>query len=439
MIEEAFDILVIDDKKDIGESIKDLIEEELHLKTQYVLNASAALKILEKANPKVIILDIWLEGSEMDGLGLLKTIKENYKDISVIVISDHGNVGTVVKAIKLGAYNFIEKPFKSEKLVITVKRTLENTELQQYNTQLKKQNDFSSLIGKSKKINSLKNKIANNHKLNSRIMIYGEIGTGKEKVARLLHNHQCSGDKPFYKINIGNYSEEELDRILFGILDTPSIFEKEKRSTIYLSQIFKLSTTLQKKLLRFISSLEKLDQQLKLICSSTLSYSTIVAQKKFNLNLLNRLSTIIFEIPPIRERKEDIRFIVDYYINNFRKDYNIKHLTLDNEFYAQFLKYNWPGNILEIKVFVETLLLKVLLQNNKLLRTNNLILSQRSDNINNYFDKSLKNAKQLFEKDYIEFNLYKCNNNITHTARLIGMERTALHKKINNLNIKLHN
>ena len=210
-----FDILVIDDEKDIGELIKDIIEDELHLKTEFVLNSSSALEILKKSSPKIVILDIWLEGSDMDGLGLLKIIRETYKEIHVIVISGHGNIETAVKAIKLGAYNFIEKPFKSEKLVITVKRTLENIELQQYSTQLKQQNDLASIIGTSKQITEIKSKIANNIGSNARTMIFGEIGTGKEKIARLIHAYQNSNDKPFYKVNIENHSEKELDNILF--------------------------------------------------------------------------------------------------------------------------------------------------------------------------------------------------------------------------------
>ncbi len=432
-----FDVLVIDDERDIGELIKDLIEDDLNLKTDYVLDSSSGLERLTKSSPKIILLDVWLEGSDMDGLGLLKFIKKNYKNISILVMSDHDNINTAAKAIKLGAYNFIEKPFKSENLLITVKRTLENTELQQYNSQLKQQNDLASIIGKSSKINSIKNRIANNTNSNARIIIYGEIGTGKETIARLIHNYQHSGDKPFYKINIENHSETQLKKILFGTLDHPSFFEKEKRSTIYLSEISKLSPNLQKNLLNFLNSAEIIDQTLKIICSSTLSYKTIMQQNQFNQNLLNRLSTIIFEIPPIRERKEDIKLIVDYYINNFKKHYNIDNLVLDNQFYLQFFNYSWPGNVLEMKIFIENLLLKFLLKNNELLKIDNFALSKNNDPFRNYFDKSLKSAKQLFEKNYVEFHLNKFNSNITHTAKHIGMARTALHKKVNDLNIQL--
>jgi two-component system nitrogen regulation response regulator NtrX len=432
-----FDILVIDDEHDIGELIKDIIEDELNLKTEFALNSSSALEILKKSTPKIIILDIWLEGSDMDGLGLLKIIKNTYKDIHVIVISGHGNIETAVKAIKLGAYNFIEKPFKSEKLVITVKRTLENIELQQHNAQLNQQNDLASIVGKNKKIIEIKNKIANNIGSNARTIIFGEIGTGKEKIARLIHNYQNSTNKPFYKVNIENYSEKELDDILFGNADSTSIFEKAKRSTTYINDIAKLSDHLQRKLLNYLHNSNLAS---KIICGSTMSHKQLINDLSFNQNLLQRLSSVILEIPPLRERKQDIKLIVDYYINNFKKNYYIKNLKLNSEFYIQFLEYDWPGNILELKNFIENLLIKLLLNQDDLLKITEFSIYQNNKNtFESCFDKSLKDAKQLFEKKHIEFNLQRFDGNITHTAKQIGMERTALHKKIKELQIKSHN
>jgi len=429
-----FDILVIDDEQDIGELIKDIIEDELNLKTEFVLNSSSALEILKKSTPKIIILDIWLEGSDMDGLGLLKIIKNTYKDIHVIVISGHGNIETAVKAIKLGAYNFIEKPFKSEKLVITVKRTLENIELQQHNAQLNQQNDLASIVGKNRQIIKIKNKIANNIRSNARTIIFGEIGTGKEKIARLIHHYQNSTNKPFYKVNLENYSEKELDDILFGNTDSASIFEKAKRSTIYINEISKLSDHLQKKLLNY---LHNPNLSSKIICASTVSHKQLISDLNFNQNLLQRLSSVVLEIPPLRERKQDIKLIVNYYINNFKKNYPIKNLNLNNEFYTQFLDYDWPGNTLELKNFIEKLLLKSLLNQKNSLEINDFSPAQNNKNTFEFcFDKSLKYAKQLFEKKYIEFNLQRFDSNITRTAKQIGMERTALHKKIKELQIK---
>jgi two-component system nitrogen regulation response regulator NtrX len=350
------------------------------------------------------------------------------------VISGHGNIETAVKAIKLGAYNFIEKPFKSEKLVITVKRTLENIELQQHNAQLNQQNDLASIVGKNRQIIEIKNKIANNIKSNARTIIYGEIGTGKEKIARLIHHYQNPINKPFYKVNIENYSEKELDDILFGNTYSASIFEKAKRSTIYINEISKLSDYMQRKLLNY---LHNSDLESKIICASTSSQKQLINDLSFNQNLLQRLSSIVLEIPPLRERKHDIKLIADYYINNFKKNYYIKNLKLNSEFYIQFLEYDWPGNILELKNFIENLLIKLLLTQTDSLKIAEFSINQNNKNtFESCFDRSLKDAKQLFEKKYIEFNLQRFDSNITRTAKQIGMERTALHKKIKELQIK---
>lgn len=434
------DLLVIDDEQDIGELIKDIIEDELNLKTEYTLNSSSAIKLLEKLTPKIVILDVWLEGSDMDGLGLLKIIKENYKNTAVIIISGHGNIETAVKAIKLGAYSFIDKPFKSEKLILTVKRTLENIELQQYNTQLKLQNDLASITGKSKKINDIKNTIANKIGTNTRAMIIGEIGTGKEKIARLIHNYQDSGDKPFYKINIENYTEQKLDEILFGSKNNTPIFEKAKRSTLYLNQITKLTSTLQKKLLNYLNKNHTSIQFCRIISSSSLTKHKLNNTDIFNQDLLQRLSSITIEIPPLRDRKGDIKSIVEYYVNNFKNNYHINNLNLDEDFFSQFLTYDWPGNILELKASIENRLIKLLLKNNTSLNIQNSSYKiDENFDTEPYYNQSFKIAKQLFEKKYIETNLQKNDRNITKTAKKIGIERTALHKKIKDLGINYSN
>ncbi len=432
------DLLVIDDEQDIGELIKDIIEDELNLQTEYTLNSSSAIKLLEKFTPKIVILDVWLEGSDMDGLGLLKIIKEKYKNTAVIIISGHGNIETSIKAIKLGAYSFIDKPFKSEKLILTVKRTLENIELQQYNTQLKQQNDLAAIIGKSKKINDIKNTIANKIGTNTRTMIIGEIGTGKEKIARLVHDCQNSGNKPFYKINIENYTEQELDKILFGYKNDTPIFEKAKRSTLYLNQVTKLTSNLQKKLLNYLNKSQNSIQFCRIISSSSLIKNKL--KKIFNHDLLQRLSSITIEIPPLRERKQDIQSIVEYYVNNFKSNYNINNINIDDDFFSQFLNYDWPGNILELKASIENILIKLLLKSHTSLNIKNS-LHKSTENFDTefYHNQSFKVAKQFFEKKYIEINLQKNYKNVTKTAKKIGIERTALHKKIKDLGINFHN
>ena len=364
------DILVIDDERDICELIKDITEEELGVNTDFVFNSASALEILKTTLPQVIILDVWLEGSDMDGLGLLKAIKENYKNIPVIVISGHGNIETAIKAIKLGAYDFIEKPFKSEKLIITIKRTLENIALKEHNRQLEQQSDLDDLVGESKQIIDIKNKVITNAIYNTRILINGEIGVGKEKVARLLHSYSNFSEKPFFKVDLGNYPEDELNDTLFGTANSASIFEKAKGTTLYLNEICNLSALFQEKLLRYINTIQaNIDymQRCKIICSSRNDVKRLVNLGKFNPNLYQRLCSINLHIPPLRNRKQDIQPVAKHYIKQFSKDYCISDLNVTKDFYLKLISYDWPGNVIELKNLIEISVLKVALSSRKIL------------------------------------------------------------------------
>ena len=436
------DVLVIDDERDIGELVKDITEEDLGLNTDFVLNSASALEALKTTLPQLIILDVWLEGSDMDGLGLLKVIQENYKHIPVIVISGHANIETAIRAIKLGAYDFIEKPFKSEKLVITIKRTLENIALREYNHQLKQQSDLLSLVGKSKQIIDIKNKIITNATHNTRILIYGEIGVGKEKLARLIHSYSNSSEKPFFKVNLGNHSEKELNEILFGTANSASIFEKAKGATLYINEIYNLSPPFQEKLLQYINTTQaNVDhtQKCKIICSSRNNIKELVDLGNFNPTLYQRLCDIALYIPPLRDRKQDIQPTIDHYIEQFSKNYCLSNLKVTNDFYLKLISYDWPGNIMELKNVIENSILKVILLGKKILDSSIIQLSisksESSDNKINlsFYSKTLKEAKKAFEKEYIEFQLKRFGNNISRTARFIGIERPALHKKIKDL------
>jgi two-component system nitrogen regulation response regulator NtrX len=438
------DILVIDDERDIGELIKDILEDDLKLNTIFTLDSASALEILKKTSPKTIILDVWLEGSDMDGLGLLKIIKENYKDIPVIVISGHGNIETATKAIKWGAYDFIEKPFKSEKLILTVKRTIENSELKQRSHQLQQQHDLASLIGKDQQIINIKNKIASSANDNSRILIWGEVGTGKDRLARLLHNYSNLSEKPFFKINIANYSEIELDNLLFGSDGSVSIFEKAKGATLYLNGISELPPKIQAKLLEYLNTLqasENTSKRCKLICASKVDIKELVDSGKFNPDLYQRLSSISLHIPTLRDRKPDIPVISEHYIKQFTTERCISQLEITDDFYSKLISYNWPGNIMELKNFIKTLMIKLMLSGKKTLDSSDVKFSSSKnkgptneiDTI--FYNKNLKDAKNAFEKKYIDFQLKKFGNNISQAAKFIGMERPALHKKIRDLDL----
>lgn len=437
------DILIIDDERDICELIKDIIEEDLKLNTDFVFNSASAIEILKTTLPQIIILDVWLEENNMDGLGLLKVIKENYKDIPVIVISGHANIETAIKAIRLGAYDFIEKPFKAEKLLITLKRTLENIALREYNKQLKQQSDLDSLIGKSKSIANIKKKITTNITHNTRILIYGEIGVGKEKIARLIHSYSNSSEKPFFKINISNYSEKALDETLFGTSSTASIFEKAKGTTLYFNGISNLSLSLQTKLLRYINTMQTdrgYGMQCRIIFSSRNDIKKLVDLGKFNANLYQRLCNIVLYIPPLRDRKQDIQPTINHYIKQFSENYGLADLKISDDFYLKLIAYDWHGNVMELKNIIENAILKVALSGEKTLDSGIVQLDTYTDKNargkTSFHSKNLKEARKAFEKEYIEFQLKRFGNNVSQVAKFICMERPALHKKIKDLEIR---
>jgi two-component system nitrogen regulation response regulator NtrX len=439
------DVLVIDDEQDIGELIKDIIEDDLKLHTDYVLTSIDALKILKNTYPRIIILDIWLEGSDVDGIALLKILKETYRDIPVIVISGHGNIDMAVRAIKIGAYDFIEKPFKSEKLLLTIKRTLEYADLKKYNYQLKQQTDLSSLIGKSKEMNELKNKISSNTLYNIRIFINGELGVGKEKIARLIHNNSNLSEKPFFKINLENHSEKELHDILFGSSDSSSIFDKAKGATIYLNEISKLTSSLQIKLLQQLNVLQastNIHQKHRIICSSKMNIKELTACDKFNPDLYQRLCALSFYIPPLRDRKQDIQLTAKHYIEEFSNNYGLSKIKIESAFYLKLLDYSWPGNAIELKNAIEKLIIKLVLSGTKTLKAETLQLDINAYNDSsteyentNIHSKNYRDAKKAFERAYIKFQLNRFGKNISQTAKFIGIERPALHKKIKDLNL----
>ena len=438
------DILIIDDERDICQLIKDIIEEDLGFNAGFALDSASALGILKTALPQIIILDVWLEGNNMDGLGLLKIIKENYRDIPIIVISGHANIETAIKAIKLGAYDFIEKPFKAEKLIITLKRTLENIALKEYNNQLKQQNDLDSLVGESKQIVNIKKKIITNATHSTRVLIYGEVGVGKEKVARLIHGYSNSSERPFFKVNINSYSEKRLNEVLFGTSNTMSIFEKAKGATVYLNGISNLSDSLQEKLLQYINTVQTNTdnmRQCKIICSSRDDIKNLVDLGKFNANLYQRLCGMVLYIPPLRDRKHDIQPAANYYIKQFSEDYGLTDLKITNDFYLKLIAYDWYGNVMELKNIIENAILKIALSDAKILDYSITQLAThnnkdtRSKFAPSFHSKNLKEAKKAFEKEYIEFQLKRFGNNVSQVAKFIGMERPALHQKIKNLNI----
>lgn len=456
------DILVIDDEVDIRELICDILSDE-GLNTRQAHNSEKAFELINECPPAVVILDIWLEGSDLDGLGILEVIKRKYQYLPVIMISGHGTIETAVSSIKLGAYDYIEKPFGADKLLITVKRALEMSHLALENAELKnKIRDNNELIGKCAVTTNLRQMIDKIAPTVSRVLIKGSNGSGKELIARLIHSKSKRRVANFIKFNPIGLSEQKINDELFGQLiksginDQPRIIgaiEKANGGTLFIQEITELPINLQNKLLRFLqdplllrtNSNEKTKLDIRIITATTKDILRKIKEKKFSQDLYYRLNVIPIEVPSLNERKEDIPLLCEYFFKSL-KDKNHSTKSLSQEALVAMQGYNWPGNIQQLKNTIEWLLIMTDQNCSELIKVNQLpteIVNNNNliDNIEDFntMSMSLKQARETFEKRYLAAQMLKFNGNISKTSVFIGMERSALHRKLKLLNIIYHN
>ncbi len=452
-------ILIVDDEADIRELIADILRDEGY-QPLCASSASEAIQCFENGElPSAVVLDIWLEGSEMDGIGILKYVKSNHQNIPVIMISGHGNIETAVQTIRFGAYDFIEKPFKAEKLIIMVNRAIEAFRLAQENKALKLQEKLiGELIGASKAIQQLKAAALMAAPSNSRIVITGEPGSGKEVLARLIHDNSKRAKKPFCILHSSNLSEEQLEVELFGTenknFKKAGLLEKADHGTLYIDEISEMPIATQGKLLKFlqtqtfhkIGGSKDIKPDVRIIAASSKNLENEITSGKFNQSLYYRLNVVPLRIPPLLERKEDIKYITEHFLKSFSNSLGVPYKSLSDEALTLMSAYDWPGNIRQLSNVVEWLYIMTsddvkeitaeMLPQEVLLSING-----KHKNLNpvnsDILSKELKKARELFEKEYLCAQLNRFSWNISKTADFIGMDRTALHRKIKSLNIKV--
>lgn len=450
-------ILIIDDEIDIRELISDILEDEGYT-TYSAHNAASALEKINNVIPQIIILDIWLEGSHMDGIGLLKNIKLKLPQIPIIMISGHGNIETAVQTIKLGAYDFIEKPFKSEKLLILIKRALETNQLIEENNLLKQKSKKLELIGTSKIISNMRTAVRAAAVSNSRVFITGGAGTGKATVANIIHYMSKNAGLPFITWHTTNKSFEDLNSELFIFLDmldnhNISVLEKVNSGTLFIDEITDIPIILQSKLLNIIQSgyyVKPNDKKqypfsARIIAASSKDVLSAIKNKQLDESLYYRLNIIRIDIPPLKDRKQDIKLLSEYFVKIFSQELNSTPCTISDEAYAVMQSYDWPGNIRQLRNAIEWLMIisantanSKITQDmlpNDILQAINSTYNSINPMASNILSKPLKQARELFEKEYITSQLSKFNGNIAQTANFIGMDRAALYRKIKALNM----
>ena len=436
-------ILIIDDEIDISESIVAILTDE-GFSCDSASNSNEAIQLIDINKYDLIILDVWLNDPEYDGIKLLKFIKKKDLKIPIIIISGHGSIDMAVEAIKEGAYEFVEKPFKSERLILSVSRALEVNLIREENKELK-EISFSKdkLIGTSSIAIKIKDIISKVAPTASRLLITGESGTGKDLVAKEIHLNSLYKDGPFIVINASLLEPEGIENELFGVelnglIKHTGFFEKANKGTLYIDEVGEMPIQTQIKILRVLTDQsftrmggdKIINIETRIIASSTKDLLLAIENNQFRKDLYHRLNVVELNLPRLVDRLEDLDELIDYFTKNFCKENGVSNKNIISKIKDKYLHYDWPGNIRELKNNIE----RELIIGEKHDLSNNNDLNSAFDQ-KNVISMPIKNAREAFEKNYLSSQLKRFNGNISKTANFIGMERSALHRKLKQLKI----
>ena len=445
------EILIIDDNADIRNIINDLINDAGY-RTRLAANYNQALNEIDKKLPDVAIIDVKLDKGDNDGLELLTHIKTKDKNIPVIIITGHANVEMAVKALKAGAFEFIEKPFNQERLLNFINRAIENIDLKNKNKEFEKKLFYSyDLVGESDNICHIKNQIKKISISESRIFINGPTGSGKELIARKIHKESNRKKGPFIVLNGALLNLEKYELELFGEekIDGAIVYgalEKATGGILMIDEISEIPLETQPKILRVlidqkfkrINGNHDIKVNVRIICSSSKDIKNEIDLGNFREDLYHRLNVFEINIEPLKNRVNDISLLVEYFSEKISLNYNLKKLDIDtNNNYL--LSYEWPGNVRELRNLIERI--AILSPDNSDKISNIIKESLKIPDIKNTSSENslsipLKEARENFEKEYLTTQLKKFNGNISKTADFIGMERSALHRKLKGLGIR---
>ncbi len=445
------EILIIDDNPDIRNILNDLISDAGY-KTRLAANYNQALTEIDKKLPEVAIIDVKLDKGDNDGIELLNHIKQKNKDIPVIIISGHANIEMAVKSLKSGAFEFIQKPFDRERLMNFIKRASENYELIKQNKYLQTKLFHSfELIGTSNNILKINDQIQKVSPTESRVFIFGPTGSGKELIARKIHKISNRKDKPFIILNGALLDVKKYEQELFGEeKDDGSIsygaLEKSSGGVLLIDEVSEIPLETQSKILRVlidqkfkrINGNHDIKVDVRIICATSKDINEEIKNGNFREDLFHRLSVFQINIDPLIKRVQDIPLLIKYFSEKIAENYNLKKFFIDPNNH-HLIDYSWPGNVRELRNLIERI---AILSPDSQDKISNIIKeSLKMDDINELrFEKSLsvplKEARENFEKEYLSSQLKKFGGNVSKMAKFIGMERSALHRKLKGLNIK---
>jgi two-component system nitrogen regulation response regulator NtrX len=447
----ALDVLIVDDEQDIRDLVSGVLEDEGYA-ARSAADSDAALDAIRDRRPSLVLLDVWLQGSKLDGLELLDEIKRRDASLPVLVISGHGNLDTAVAAVRRGAADFIEKPFEAERLLLLVSRATETERLRRENANLKAQvGGGDELTGSSSAINQVRATLKRVAATGSRVLITGPAGVGKEVAARLLHIWSPRAGAPFVVVSAARMTPERVEEELFGVeeggeLARPGLLEQAHGGTLFLDEIADMPITTQAKILRVLTdqSFARVGGQrtvkvdVRVVSATAKPLPDEISAGRFREDLYYRLNVVPVHLPPLTERREDIPALVDHFVARYAAERRVPTPEVAGDAMAALQAYDWPGNVRQLRNIVERTI--IMAPGDRIGRIDidmlpPEVLSDQPQLASNATQTAmmgapLREARETFEREYLRVQIRRFSGNISRTASFIGMERSALHRKL---------
>ncbi len=449
------DILIVDDERDIRELISDILEDEGY-KTRRAANSDEAMAEVNSDPPALMILDIWLKDSKMDGIDILMTVKRSNPDIPIVIISGHGNVEIAVAAIKQGAYDFIEKPFNIDKLMVVISRAMEASRLRRENQALKRRDtNTAQMRGESHAFRTMCAQLEKVTVSNARVMFMGPAGSGKEVAARFVHEHSDRASAPFVCVSAAMIEPERMEEVLFGreSLDRgvePGLLEQAHGGVVYLDEVADMPMGTQSKILRVLveqqftrlGGADKVRVDLRVMSATSQDLNARVREGLFRQELFDRLSVVPIAVPGLEERREDIPVLAEFFVDELHRTQGLSRRELSDAARAHLQTMRWPGNIRQLRNVIERAM--ILGDPRQPIEIRDLQIDTPTETTNAESQLvltgalttlPLREARELFEREYLLSQINRFGGNISRTAAFVGMERSALHRKLKSLGV----
>ncbi|GJE43454.1 sigma-54-dependent transcriptional regulator [Methylobacterium soli] len=451
------DILIVDDEADIRDLVAGILDDEGH-RTRTAGSSDDALAAIEARRPHLVFLDIWLQGSRLDGLQVLDLVKAGHPDLPVVMISGHGNIETAVSAIKAGAYDFIEKPFKADRLILVAERALEASRLKREVKDLKaRSGQASRLVGGSVAVNQLRQTVERVAPTNARVMISGAPGSGKELSARTLHASSGRANGPFVVINAATITPETMEAELFGVeagegrVRRVGALEEAHGGSLYIDEVADMPRETQNRILRVlvdqnfqrVGGTTRVHVDVRIISSSSRDLAEEIAGGRFREDLFHRLSVVPIRVPSLSERREDVPELISFFMDQISAATGLPRRRIAEDAMAVLQSHDWPGNVRQLRNNVERLMILTHTDPEQEV-TSEMLPSEIGALVpttpngaggEKLMSLALREAREIFEREYLVAQIARFSGNISRTAEFIGMERSALHRKLKSLGI----